>query len=175
MVRNALLACAAGITHGITLEECVAGLAAPQLSKGRLQQKMIGGITFLDDTYNANPDSVVAALAALGQIPGPARRIAILGAMGELGSQSEYGHRLVGKSAATHTLTHLITVGDKARWIAEEASANGLGATTHAADPEEAAATLKSIAQEGDIVLVKGSRSARMERVIESFKNGGAA
>ena len=173
MVRNALLACAAGLDFGVTLEECVEGLREPCLSKGRLQQKQIAGLTILDDSYNANPDSMVAGLATLAQQPGSGRRIAVLGRMGELGSESEAGHRRAGVAAGSHGLDCLIAVGDEAVWIAD--SAHGVGEIIRVADTAQAAVALRDFAKDGDIVLVKGSRSAQMERDIAELEQGGKA
>ena len=173
MVRNALLACAAGLDFGLTLEECVEGLREPCLSKGRLQQKQIAGLTILDDSYNANPDSMIAGLATLAQHPGKGRRIAVLGRMGELGSEAEPGHRRVGAAAGSLGLACLIAVGEEARWIAD--SARGIAEIIHVADTDAATSALRAFAKEGDIVLVKGSRSAKMERVIAALEKGGAA
>src|SRR5207237_97682 len=111
MVQNAMLAVAAGRVFGLSLEECAAGLAGAPLTKARLQIKEIHGVRFIDDSYNANPDSMKAALSTLMELDTDGKRIAVLGEMGELGSESE----------------------------------------------------------PGDLVLVKGSRSARTEQVIESF------
>ena len=100
MVRNAALAVAAGVALGMSLSAAAAGLRGIQLSKGRMESRLLGGIHFLDDTYNANPDSMKAALSTLAQWPATGRRIAILGRMGELGSHAEAGHRAVGEAAA---------------------------------------------------------------------------
>ena len=170
MVRNALLAVAAGRLAGIPLEGCAEGLRQMQLTKGRLEQKLIRGVHVLDDTYNANPDSMAAALRTLAQLPTPGRRVAVLGAMGELGVEAERGHREVGQVAAEVAVDYLLTVGEPARWTAASATAGGLGRVLHCADAEEAAAALRAWVQEGDIVLVKGSRSARMERVVEAMQ-----
>ena len=78
MIRNALLACAAGIVLGLTLGECASGLRHLQLTAGRFTQKSIAGIHIIDDTYNANPDSMAAALTTLAQMPVKGRRIAVL-------------------------------------------------------------------------------------------------
>jgi UDP-N-acetylmuramoyl-tripeptide--D-alanyl-D-alanine ligase len=170
MVRNAALACAAGIAFGLTLEECAAGLRSLQLSKGRLQQKELAGFTVLDDSYNANPDSVVAGIATLASVPGPGRRIAVLGRMGELGNEAERGHRRVGKAAGENQISCVIAVGDQAQWIAEEASASGVGRVYHVADTNSAVAALREFGKPGDVVLVKGSRSAKMERVVHALE-----
>jgi UDP-N-acetylmuramyl pentapeptide synthase len=101
MVQNALLAVAAGRAFGLSIEECAAGLAAAPLTKARLQIKEIGGVQFLDDSYNANPDSMKAALRTLVELDAEGKRIAVLGEMRELGAGSERGHREVGEIAAT--------------------------------------------------------------------------
>src|SRR6266850_5632132 len=100
MVQNALLAVAAGRAFGLSLEDCAAGLAAAPLTKARLQIKDLGGVQFLDDSYNANPDSMKAALRTLVELDAQGKRIAVLGEMRELGTESERGHREVGEAAA---------------------------------------------------------------------------
>ena len=82
MVQNALLAVAAGRAFGLSLEECAAGLAAAPLTKARLQIKSIGGVQFIDDSYNANPDSMKAALRTLVELEADGKRIAVLGRNG---------------------------------------------------------------------------------------------
>ncbi|GDX09352.1 hypothetical protein LBMAG57_11240 [Verrucomicrobiota bacterium] len=170
MVRNALLACAAGITLGLTLDECATGLRALNLTAGRLTQKTVGGIRILDDTYNANPDSMSAALVTLARMPGAGRRIAVLGGMGELGDTSERGHRSVGEVAGREKISCVITVGESAHWIAEEAENSGVREVIRTTDAEDAARILRGIAHPGDTVLVKASRSARLERIVQAME-----
>src|SRR5437870_1946366 len=112
MVRNALLAVAAGRVFGLSLDECAAGLASVELTRGRMQRKEIGGIAILDDTYNANPDSVVAALDTLASLQTSGRRVAVLGKMGELGAESDAGHRRVGEAAARGKINCVVSVGE---------------------------------------------------------------
>ena len=100
MVQNALLAIATGRVFGLSLEECAAGLAAAPVTRARLQIKKIGGVQFIDDSYNANPDSTKAALHTLAELETDGQRIAVLGRMAELGAESVKGHREVGEVAA---------------------------------------------------------------------------
>src|SRR5438132_3943987 len=111
MVQNAMLAVAAGRAFGLSLEHCAAGLASAPLTKARLQIKEIKGIQFIDDSYNANPDSMKAALRTLVELDADGRRIAVLGQMSELGEESERGHREVGEAAAAFGIDELIAVG----------------------------------------------------------------
>jgi len=174
MIENALLAMATGQVFGIPLSVAAEGLAKCRLTKGRLEQKLLGGIRFLDDSYNANPDSMRAALRTLAVLPVQGIRIAVLGRMGELGVESERGHRSVGTDAANAGIDMLITVGgDEANLIAEAARQAGLTQVHHVADPAAAAALLSDLAHPGDLVLIKGSRAARMERVLDhpSFRS----
>lgn len=170
MVENALLALAIGSAFGVSLAEGAAGLAESRLTKGRLEHKTIRGIHFLDDSYNANPDSMRAALTTLAALPTERARIAVLGRMGELGSQSETGHRSVGEAAARAGIDTLIAVGDEAHWIAASAALGGLSQVHHVGDPTAAARLLSTLAHPGDLVLIKGSRSVRMERVLEQLE-----
>ena len=167
MVENALLAIAAGLSMGVSMEEAAQGLAKSRLTKGRLEQRSVAGIRFLDDSYNANPDSMRAALSTLSGVPTSGARIAVLGRMGELGVEAELGHRSVGRAAAEACIDYLITVGDDAVWISEEAESAGLKNVHHVSEITEAADFLAEKARPGDLVLLKGSRSARMERLFE--------
>jgi UDP-N-acetylmuramoyl-tripeptide--D-alanyl-D-alanine ligase len=169
MVQNAVLAAAAGRVFGLSLEESAAGFTKLHLTKGRLEQKVVRGIQILDDTYNANPDSMIAALRTLASLPTSGRRIAVLGAMGELGDEAERGHRQVGTAAARERIDFLITVGNAATWIADAAQ-GGVGQVTKTDSTEEATALLRATARPGDLVLIKGSRSAKMERIVEGLQ-----
>ena len=168
MVRNALLAVAAGLELGLRLEECAEGLAAARLTGGRLTRRVLRGVTVLDDTYNANPDSMDAALDTLGALAVAGRRIAVLGRMGELGEHAVAGYQRVGRNAA-RIVDALIAVGPETVPLSETARAAGLKEVHATVSTDEAAGVLRQLAHEGDIVLVKGSRAARMERVIEAF------
>jgi UDP-N-acetylmuramoyl-tripeptide--D-alanyl-D-alanine ligase len=175
MVQNALLAVAAGRAFGLSIEECAAGLVAAPLTKARLQIREIGGVQFLDDSYNANPDSMKAALRTLVELDAEGKRIAVLGEMRELGTESERGHREVGEIAATLGVDQLITIGDAAELIAQGARTAGLDKVSSARSTTEAARLLGEIAEPGDLVLIKGSRAARTEEVIEQFGSQNSA
>jgi UDP-N-acetylmuramyl pentapeptide synthase len=150
------------------LDECVSGLATARLTGGRLEQKLIRGVRFIDDTYNANPDSMEAALKTLAAVPANGRRIAVLGRMGELGNHAFEGYQRVGRASARLTNT-LVAVGPETAPLAEAAREAGITTLYEIPDTGEAARLLREITREGDVVLVKGSRSARMEQVIKEF------
>ena len=170
MVRNAVLAAAAGRVFGMSLEQCAAGIGKLALTKGRLEQKVARGIQILDDTYNANPDSMSAALRTLATLPAEGRRIAVLGAMGELGAEAERGHKSVGEVAAREHIDCVVGVGPQAGWIVETAERDGVREVRKVGTAEEATTLLREFARPGDVVLIKGSRSAKMERIVEGMQ-----
>jgi UDP-N-acetylmuramyl pentapeptide synthase len=153
----------------MSLEESVAGLMNLQLTKGRLEQKVVRGIQVLDDTYNANPDSMKAALLTLSQMSTNGRRIAVLGRMGELGAESERGHRSVDRRPPISVWIALLALVTKPKLIAEEAWRGGIATVVKAKDQDEAVKALRDYARAGDIILVKGSRSSQMERIVEGL------
>jgi len=167
MVLNALLAAAVALRQGIAPEAVAAALSSASLAKGRLEEKIVRGITFLDDSYNANPDSMFAALRALRSSEVLGRRVAVLGFMGELGEHEESEHLRLGERVAECGIDALVTVGPRAARINERAGdlSPNANCNTHG----EAADFLRAYLAPGDLVLVKGSRSAGMERVIAAF------
>jgi len=169
MVQNALLAAAAGRAFGLSLEEGAAGLAGAPLTKARLQIKEINGVQFLDDSYNANPDSMKAALQTLVELDADGKKIAVLGEMRELGEETQRGHEEVGEAAAAFGIDHLIGIGEMGAIISRAAEKAGLEKSTVVGSTSEAADLLTEIATPGDLVLIKGSRLARTEDVIEQF------
>jgi UDP-N-acetylmuramoyl-tripeptide--D-alanyl-D-alanine ligase len=169
MVQNALLAVAAGRAFGLSLEEAAAGLASAPLTKARLQIKEISGVQFLDDSYNANPDSMKAALQTLVELDVDGKRIAVLGEMRELGEETKRGHEEVGEAAAAFGIDQLIGIGEMGAVIARAAEKAGLEKSQAVGSTSEAAELLLNIATPGDLVLIKGSRLARTENVIEAF------
>jgi UDP-N-acetylmuramoyl-tripeptide--D-alanyl-D-alanine ligase len=170
MVSNALLAAAVGHSAGLSMEQIVKGLENVRMVGGRLRKVEIGGIVILDDTYNANPESVLAALRTLAVFPrkDSARRIAVLGRMGELGHYAETGYERVARGAA-ETVDCLITVGTETESMAGSARSAGLGRVHTVADHAAATTLLRSIARPGDIVLIKGSRAAAMENILQGL------
>lgn len=163
MVNNALLAAAAGWFLGMAPEELAAGLSSTVLTSGRMRRFTSGGITIFDDTYNANPESMAAAIDTLAETPvrnGSGRRFIVLGRMGELGPHAAEAHLKVGRLAADRGLV-VVTVGEGAEGIAE-----GAGNAEHFPDGSAAAAWLAGHAKPGDAVLFKASRSAAIERVM---------
>ncbi len=162
MITNALLAAAAGWTLGLTPEEIARGLSDAVLTGGRLRRFEWNGITILDDTYNANPESMAAAIEALAEIPVTGRRIAVLGRMAELGVYATSAHHRIGKLAAERGI-QVISVGVGAEGISE-----GAGSGRHFADTLAAAEAVAAMSADGDAVLFKGSRTAAVEKVMQS-------
>lgn len=157
MISNALLAAGAGVLLGLTLAEIAAGLESAELTSGRLCRYESGGVTVIDDTYNANPESVLAALQTLASLPGSGTRTIVLGIMAELGGHAAEAYARIGR-AATDLGLRLVTVG---------AEAAAYGAEHHFNRDEEAATWLSGATNSGDTVLFKGSRMAAMERVMK--------
>lgn len=170
-VHTALRAASVGLVENLGWDEIVAGLQDTGAQLRLVVTRGLRGATLLDDTYNASPASTLAALNLLADLDiNGGRRIAVLGDMLELGSYEEVGHRLVGARAAD-VVGHLITIGARARWIAEEALAAGLApAAVETVDTIQAAIErLRWLIGPGDIVLVKGSRGAQLEQITSAL------
>ncbi len=166
-VHTALRAAAVGLVEGLSWEEIVRGMQQTGVQLRLIAASGLHGATLLDDTYNASPASTLAALNLLADLPvRDGRRIAVLGDMLELGSYEEEGHRKVGARAAD-VVDILVTVGQRARSIAQEALAAGLNPARVLAldDAAAAVAEMRSIMGPGDVVLVKGSRAVHMDEV----------
>ncbi len=164
-VVNALFALALGAELGLDRAEMQRGLAACEPAKMRLQLWEFSGVRVLDDAYNANADSMLAALQVLQELPCKGRRVAVLGDMAELGAHSEAAHAEVGRRAAELGVGQLFAVGSMARVTAQAARAAGLNRVIELADVESAVAALKSFLKTGDVVLLKASRATRLERI----------
>jgi UDP-N-acetylmuramoyl-tripeptide--D-alanyl-D-alanine ligase len=169
-VTNALLAMAVGAELGLMRNEICDGLVACQPPKMRLQFWEAGGVRVLDDCYNANADSAVAALETLCDLPLQGRRVAVLGDMAELGTQSEAAHAEVGRRAAELGIGQLFTVGKMSAVTAQAARDAGLTRVIEFSDVESALRALKNFLKPGDVVLLKASRASRLERIAEMLK-----
>jgi UDP-N-acetylmuramoyl-tripeptide--D-alanyl-D-alanine ligase len=169
-VHNALAATAAGLAAGLPIGTIVPGLAAGWSAPHRAQPVRAGGVTIVDDSYNASPASVAAALELLAGLPG--RRIAVLGEMLELGSESESdaGHRATGAAAAA-LVDRLVVVGEGAGPIATGAIDAGLdrAAVSTVADRAEALVLLLGLLEPGDVVLVKASRGIALDLLVDDL------
>ena len=166
MVANALLATAAATILNIPLEKIITGLHQASLTSGRLRRFVADQITVFDDTYNANPESIIAGLETLAQqqISATSHHYAVLGRMAELGEHAKDAARQVGQHAAKLGIT-TIAVGDGAELIAASAG----GSAKHFSTRDAAAEYLQQTMQPGDAVLFKGSRTSAMELVMKKL------
>ena len=174
-VRNALAAAGCALAAGCTLDEVVRGLEAFEPVRGRSQIATLRWagreITLVDDSYNANPDSVLAALAVLAGLPGP--RWAVLGDMAEVGMQGPAFHAEVGERAGALGIEHLWAVGELGVHTVEAAAASGTAAR-HFDRIETLLQALRVGPPAAGALLVKGSRAARMERVVRAVHEAAA-
>ena len=163
-VQTILRASAAGFAEGMTMQEVAEALTASNTQLRLVAVQTRSGALILDDTYNATPESTVAALDLLNELKG--QKIAVLGDMLELGQYEQAGHEVVGRRAA-EVVNHLIAVGPRGQTIAESAKLRGLPPTavTWVADALQAAEVLKYNLKAGDVVLIKGSHGLRMDRI----------
>jgi UDP-N-acetylmuramoyl-tripeptide--D-alanyl-D-alanine ligase len=174
MVANACLAAAVGWERGLSVGEIAAGLAGVRLTAGRLGRLRVGGFEILDDSYNANPDSMRAGLRALMMVipAGGGRRAAVMGHMAELGELEADEHLALGRELAASGVDALFVVGERAAVIADGAREAGGIEIWEGRGAQECAQALRDWRREGDVLLVKGSRSAAMEKVIEELERG---
>lgn len=169
-VYNALAAIACGRLLGVPTEDVRRGLLAFRTPPGRQVVHRLVGLTLIDDTYNANPLSFRNALQTLGNMRGKGRSVVVCADMLELGDSAERLHRDVGAFAAAQGVDVLLTCGRLAHFIALEARAQR--PETDVRQPADQAAALeelKGILRPGDVVLVKGSRGMRMEKVVQGL------
>ena len=162
---NAAAAAAAATAVGLGLEQVVRSLdEVASLSKWRMElHELPSGVILLNDSYNANPESMRAAIDALASIGGVRRRLAVLGVMLELGADSESSHRALGEYAAQR-VDQLVVVGRDAEGIHRGGGGVLVG------DNDEAVAWLREHVREGDAVLVKASRGARLDEVAAALQ-----
>jgi UDP-N-acetylmuramoyl-tripeptide--D-alanyl-D-alanine ligase len=172
-VMNAMLAMAVGAELGLSRAEIERGLAECQPPKMRMQLWESNGVRVLDDAYNANADSMLAALQTLQDMPCKGRRVAVLGDMAELGAQTEAAHIEVGRRTAEAGVGQLFAIGEMAPVMAKAARDAGLNRVFEFVDADTAASAVKSFVKPGDVVLLKASRVARLERVAEALRADG--
>jgi len=170
-VYNAAAAIAVAKEVGVEnskIKEKLAGVSLPEM---RLQKLKLGDVFFINDSYNANPDSFKSALDVLSAASSGGRKGIIAGCMMELGGESDRMHRDLGEDIALKGFDFLITVGDSARHIAEGAKHKGMDPSNiFEADSNRTAADhMKNITKTGDVVLLKGSRKAKLEEVLTCF------
>ena len=166
-VANALAAYCAATRLGLNARRVIAGLADFEQTGMRQKVVHVRGVDVIEDCYNANPDSMKAALAMFREYPCK-RRFALLGDMLELGDISRAAHEEVGRQAVENKVDYLVTYGEQAKRIAVVAAAKGLP-TLHADTYAQAAETLLNKMQPGDALLVKASRGMALEKVLEIF------
>ena len=168
-VYTVLAAIGAGLACGINLVKSVEALSGMKPPRGRMNLlEGVNGSLIFDDSYNSSPIAVEAAVEVLSEYPAK-RRIAVLGDMKELGAFSRSEHERIGEMLRAKNVWLLFTVGPEAKFIAEGARRSGFDAFKifEFSNSMEAGEAVKKIIQEGDLILVKGSQSARMEKVVE--------
>ncbi|MBM4410276.1 MAG: UDP-N-acetylmuramoyl-tripeptide--D-alanyl-D-alanine ligase [Chloroflexi bacterium] len=166
LLSNALAAAAVGLSDGMSLDDVCEALTRMDVPSRIRVVTLRDGIRLFDDTYNAQPASMRAALDLLAETPG--RHLALLGDMRELGPASRAEHRLAGEHAG-RVATLVLTTGEEARVLGEAAESAG-ARTRHCADREDATAALLAELQPGDVVLVKGSHALGLEHVVAALE-----
>ncbi|NQU10689.1 UDP-N-acetylmuramoyl-tripeptide--D-alanyl-D-alanine ligase [bacterium] len=169
-IYNALQAAAVGYFAGMDLDEIRLGLESFTPPPLRMQVVDQAGVRFVNDSYNANVPSMTAALQMLAETPCAGRKIAVLGEMLELGSWTRPAHAEMGTRAAAAGLAFLVVVGASAAVLADAAVSAGLEVhrVFRVPDTDAAAIAVRSLARAGDLVLLKGSRRLRLERILEA-------
>ena len=165
---NAALAIAAGGLAGVTAAQAQQGLSKAELTGSRLKQLTNGKISVIDDTYNASPDSVKSAMKVLEISESKGRKIAILGDMYELGAESKRQHFGIGLFARNLRIDTVIAIGEDAAQIAEGAE-GGQVDVAYFKNKEDFYAKIGQFIGIGDIILVKGSRGMKMEKIVEKL------
>lgn len=177
MVSDALAAAAVGHALGVDAGDAAARLGEARVSGGRMEMVDAGdGIRVVNDAYNANPTSVAAALRAVRRMTGDGRFVAVLGPMAELGPIAREEHDRVGELLARIGVDLLVTVGPEGALIARGAEREGLEPEriVRCEDADEAIDALRAAVRPGDVVLVKASRVARLERIVEALRRAPA-
>lgn len=173
-VETALVGAVAGIVYKMNLNETRKALSKYKLPKGRMNLiKGVKSTLIIDDTYNSSPQSCISALEAMHtiKIGEGVRKFAVLGDMLELGNYTEEGHRLIGKKVVESGVNKLIVVGEKARDIARGALNAGMEKDNifHFSNSDDARLFVQGRIKEGDLILIKGSQGARMEKIVKEI------
>jgi UDP-N-acetylmuramoyl-tripeptide--D-alanyl-D-alanine ligase len=168
-VTNALAAAATGLAVGLSLADVATGLERARPAKGRCVWREVAGVRILDDSYNANPAAMRAAFDTVAAHLGQSRLVVVLGDMLELGSHAEAAHAELGREVAARGAAEFVGLGPHMKLAVEAAREAGLAEAQHATTFEDTVAhALKRVAR-GDVVLIKGSRGMRMERVVDAL------
>jgi UDP-N-acetylmuramoyl-tripeptide--D-alanyl-D-alanine ligase len=166
---NATLAVAVAADLGLSQSEIQQGLIECQGPKMRLQFREHNGVWVLNDAYNANADSMLAALQTFSELPCRGRRVAVLGDMAELGQDSQTAHEEAGRKAAELGVEQLFAVGAMAPVLGRGARQGGLNRVFEFRDVQTAAAAVKSFVKSGDSVLLKASRRTGLEHIADAL------
>lgn len=166
-VYNALAAFTTGVFLGVEPELCAAGISKYEPEGMRQRKVKLGGVTFIEDCYNASPDSMSAAINTLKDIKAK-KRIAVLSDMLELGDYSETAHREVGKAVSNAGIDYLLTVGKNSVYTAQGAKSENMRNVFHFDTKDELTCKLLDILEPGDAVVFKASRGMKLEDVIHS-------
>lgn len=164
---NALAAIAVARRMGVSEDQAIADLAVARGPDMRMERQEVGEMTVINDAYNANPNSMKAALETVSKLPCKGRRVAILGDMRELGNSTERYHRELGEFAAACKFDLLFCVGESAKWYVDGAKHAGMdsGLIHHYADSKKIAKDIHKFLKKSDLVLLKASRGIRLEEV----------
>lgn len=165
-VHTALAAAAVGLVQKLSWEEILSGLTDVSAQLRLIAVPGKNGITILDDTYNASPPSTLSALNLLHEMNG--RKVAVLGDMRELGEYEQVGHQLVGIRAA-EVANVVVAVGTLGKLIGDAAREEGKATVYYASGNPDAVAQIKRLTKPGDIILIKGSRGAQMEEIVQEL------
>jgi UDP-N-acetylmuramoyl-tripeptide--D-alanyl-D-alanine ligase len=173
LLHNVLAAAAAGFADGLTIDEVAGALEALDVPQRLRVVQARSGARVVDDTYNAQPASMIAALDLLAEMPVEAggRRFALLGDMLELGEVAIVEHRRVGEQAA-RVLDGLLTIGSLTPHLGAAASEAGLDDVHHVETRDAARQRLEALLGPGDVVLVKGSHALELDRLVEELTTG---
>lgn len=166
MVDNALIALAVADALGVSLPDAAAALAEVRLPGGRSEIREVHGVTLINDSYNANPASVRAALDLMTAVRGARRAVCVVGTMRELGAESVRLHREAAVAVVAAEPDVIVAIGAFADAFASLGTAAGARMLISGATPEDVAGPLKDTLEDGDVVLLKASRGVALERII---------